>query len=286
MHGRLRARSGSVVARRHPARLQRQAPGARHGRASSRSWKAPSGASRRSPTRASTGSSTGPRRSRPTTSSSSASPRSRGFFVAAGFSAHGIAGAGGIGRQVATWIVDGEPELDLWKMDIRRFGPAYRSQALHARAVDRELRDLLRHPLPERGAPGRSPLRMSPTYQILEELGASFGEKSGWERPNWFESNAADGDEACDRAAGPASTGRRRSAPRRWRRGERPACSTRRRSPSRDRRAGAVAFLQSMCANDVDVPVGRIVYTQLLNRRGGIECDLTVDPGRRPTATC
>ena len=81
----------------------------------------------------------------------------RGFWVAAGFSAHGIAGAGGIGRQMASWIVDGEPELDLWKMDIRRFGAAYRSQRLHAGAVDRELRDLLRHPLPERGAPGRAP---------------------------------------------------------------------------------------------------------------------------------
>ncbi len=81
----------------------------------------------------------------------------RGFWLAAGFCAHGIAGAGGIGRQVASWIVDGEPELDLWKMDIRRFGAAYRSRRVHARAVDRELRDLLRHPLPERGAPGRPP---------------------------------------------------------------------------------------------------------------------------------
>ena len=81
----------------------------------------------------------------------------RGFFVAAGFCAHGIAGAGGIGRQMATWIVDGEPELDLWKMDIRRFGPGLSQPGLHARALDRELRDLLRHPLPERGAPGRAP---------------------------------------------------------------------------------------------------------------------------------
>ena len=79
----------------------------------------------------------------------------RGFFVAAGFCAHGIAGAGGIGRQMASWIVDGEPELDLWKMDIRRFGPAYRSRDLHARPDDRGLRDVLRHPLPERGASGR-----------------------------------------------------------------------------------------------------------------------------------
>ena len=80
----------------------------------------------------------------------------RGFWVAAGFSAHGIAGAGGIGRQMASWIVEGEPELDLWKMDIRRFGAAYRSRGVHPRPIGRELRDLLRHPLPERGAGGRA----------------------------------------------------------------------------------------------------------------------------------
>ena len=157
VHGRLRARSGAVVARRRPARLQRQAPGARLAALRSRSWTARSGASRRWPTPASIGSSTARRRSRRTTSSSSASRRSAGFFVAAGFSAHGIAGAGGIGRQMATWIVDGEPELDLWKMDIRRFGPAYRSQAYTLARTIEILRDLLRHPLPERGAPGRSP---------------------------------------------------------------------------------------------------------------------------------
>ena len=113
-----------------------------------------------------------------------------GFCVAAGFCAHGIAGAGGIGRQMASWIVDGEPELDLWKMDIRRFGPAVPVARLHAGPLDRELRDLLRHPLPERGAPGRPPLRVSPTYDELAASARSFGEKSGWERPNWFEPNA------------------------------------------------------------------------------------------------
>ncbi len=116
-----------------------------------------------------------------------------GFFVAAGFSAHGIAGAGGLGRQVAQWIVDGEPELDLWQMDIRRFGAQYRSRSYTPGAHHRGVRDLLRHPLPERGAcrpAGRCASR--PTYPRLVELGCAFGEKSGWERPNWFESNAAD----------------------------------------------------------------------------------------------
>ena len=172
-----------------------------------------------------------------------------GFFVAAGFSAHGIAGAGGIGRQVASWIVDGEPELDLWKMDIRRFGPAYRSQGYTlARSIENYATYYdIHYPNEERQA-GR-PLRMAPTYPILEGLGASFGEKSGWERPNWFESNAAAGDEGAPtpRLGGRAS-GRRRSAPRRWPRGRRPACSTRRRSP-RSRSSGrARSRSSSRCA--------------------------------------
>ena len=72
----------------------------------------------------------------------------RGFFVAAGFCAHGIAGAGGIGKVVADWIVHGEPEYDLWKMDIRRFGAPVPLAALRARACRRGLLHVLRHPLP------------------------------------------------------------------------------------------------------------------------------------------
>jgi 4-methylaminobutanoate oxidase (formaldehyde-forming) len=201
----------------------------------------------------------------------------RGFFVAAGFCAHGIAGAGGIGRQMASWIADGEPELDLWKMDIRRFGPAYRSQAYTlARTIENYATYYdIHYPNEERQA-GR-PLRISPTYEVLKGLDAAFGEKSGWERPNWFESNAADGDEAL--------------RPRGWA-GQHwspaigaEALATRRTAGLFDETSfakleivgpGAVAFLQRLCANDVDVPEGRIVYTQLLDSRGGIECDLTV----------
>src|SRR5919112_4371651 len=100
-----------------------------------------------------------------------------GFWVAAGFSAHGIAGAGGIGRQVASWIVDGEPELDLWKMDIRRFGPAYRSRDYTlARAVENYATYYdIHYPNEERLA-GR-PLRTAPTYDELSGLGAVWGEK-------------------------------------------------------------------------------------------------------------
>ena len=80
----------------------------------------------------------------------------RGLFVAAGFCAHGLAGAGGIGKVMAEWIIAGEPSLDVWEMDIRRFGPHYRSPELHAQAGQGGLRDLLRHPLPGPRAPGRA----------------------------------------------------------------------------------------------------------------------------------
>ena len=89
----------------------------------------------------------------------------RGFFVAAGFSAHGIAGAGGIGRQMATWIADGQPELDLWKMDIRRFGPAYRSQTYTlARSIENYATYYDIHYPNEERQSGR-PLRTSPAYE-------------------------------------------------------------------------------------------------------------------------
>jgi len=201
----------------------------------------------------------------------------RGFFVAAGFSAHGIAGAGGLGRQMAHWIVDGEPELDLWKMDIRRFGAQYRSRAYTlARSTENYATYYdIHYPNEERQS--ARPLRLSPTYQRLVELDCAFGEKSGWERPNWFESNAAEGDETL--------------RPRGWA-GQywspaigAEALATRNAAALFDETSfakieitgrGALAFLQQLCDNEMDRPVGRITYTQMLNRRGGIECDFTV----------
>ena len=201
----------------------------------------------------------------------------RGLFVAAGFSAHGIAGAGGLGRQVARWIVDGEPELDLWRMDIRRFGSQYRSRAYAlARATENYATYYdIHYPNEERLS--ARPLRLSPAYQRLTELGCAFGEKSGWERPNWFESNAAAGDESL-RPRGWAG--------KHWS----PAIgaeslATRNAAALFDETsfakieisgAGALACLQHLCDNEMDRPLGRITYTQMLNRRGGIECDFTV----------
>jgi glycine cleavage system aminomethyltransferase T/glycine/D-amino acid oxidase-like deaminating enzyme len=201
----------------------------------------------------------------------------RGFFVAAGFCAHGIAGAGGVGKMMADWIVHGEPEYDLGKMDIRRFGAHYRSRD-YARARAYEVYATyydIHYPGEERTA-GR-PLKTAPTYSRLDELGAEFGEKSGWERANWFRSNED-----------PAHEGLR---PRGWAGEHWSTAIVAEHLAARERVAlfdessfakisvegpDAASFLQRLCANDVDRPSGTIVYTQLLNTRGGIECDLTV----------
>jgi 4-methylaminobutanoate oxidase (formaldehyde-forming) len=201
----------------------------------------------------------------------------RGFFVCAGFCAHGLAGAGGIGKVMAEWIAEGEPSLDLWHMDIRRFGSQYRSPA-YTRARTRETYETyydIRYPNHERSA-GR-PLRLSAVNAWHRDHGAAFGEKSGWERVNWYESNAGAGEEAL--------------RPRGWA-GQHwsPAIGAEHRA-TRESVAlfdessfakieiagpGAAEFLEGLCDNRVARGVGQITYTQMLNRRGGIECDFTV----------
>jgi 4-methylaminobutanoate oxidase (formaldehyde-forming) len=201
----------------------------------------------------------------------------RGLFVAAGFCAHGLAGAGGIGKVMAEWIADGEPSLDLWHMDIRRFGPQYRSPSYtHARIKEtyETYYDIL-YPNHERQA-GR-PLRVPAAYAWHRERDAAFGEKSGWERVNWYESNAGDGDEGL--------------RPRGWA-GQHwsPAIGAEHRA-AREAVAifdessfakleiegpGAAEAIERLCDNRVAREVGEITYTQMLNRRGGIECDFTV----------
>jgi glycine cleavage system aminomethyltransferase T/glycine/D-amino acid oxidase-like deaminating enzyme len=201
----------------------------------------------------------------------------RGFFVAAGFCAHGIAGAGGMGKLMAEWIVSGEPGLDVWEMDIRRFGPQYRSPHYTLKRT-REVYETyydIRYPGHERQA-GR-PLRLPPAYQWHAGHGASFGEKSGWERVNWYESNAADGDESL--------------RPRGWAGMHwspavgAEALATRERAGLFDESSfsklelagpGAAELLERLCDNRVARDVGQITYTQMLNRHGGIECDFTV----------
>ena len=206
----------------------------------------------------------------------------RGFYVAAGFCAHGLAGAGGIGKAMAEWLLAGEPASDLWEMDIRRFGPQYRSPSYTLKRT-REVYETyydIRYPGHERQS-GR-PLRTSSAYPWHAAHGAAFGEKSGWERVNWYESNAAQGDDGL-RPRGWAGM--------HWS----PAVgaehlATRERAGLFDESSfaklevagpGAAAFLERLCDNSVAREDGAITYTQMLNSRGGIECDFTVTRSRR-----
>jgi 4-methylaminobutanoate oxidase (formaldehyde-forming) len=200
-----------------------------------------------------------------------------GFFVAAGFCAHGLAGAGGLGKAMAEWIVAGEPAMDLWEMDIRRFGAHYRSPSYTLKRT-REVYETyydIKYPGHERQA-GR-PLRVSSAYGWHRDHGAAFGEKSGWERVNWYEANAPAGDEAlrprgwAGRLWSPAIGA------------EHAAC--RERAALFDESSfakievagpGAARYLEWLCDNRVARGVGQITYTQMLNSRGGIECDFTV----------
>ena len=201
-------------------------------------------------------------------------PGVAGYYVAAGFNAFGIAAAGGAGKALAEWIVGGEPPCDLWPVDVGRFGTPHRDRAwVRARTMEMYAKHYtLAWPFEEHGS-GR-PYRRSPLYDRLRDAGACFGEKLAWERPNWF---APDGVEPRDEY----SFGRQNWFPHV---GDEHRAA-RERVVLIDQTSfakfevegpGAECALQWVCANDVARPPGAVIYTQLLNARGGIECDLTV----------
>ena len=201
-------------------------------------------------------------------------PELRGFFVGAGFNAFGIASGGGAGQALAEWIVGGEPPMDLWPVDIRRFGAPHHSvEWVRSRTLELYGKHYaLSWPHEEHSS--ARPERRSPLYATMKDAGACFGEKLGWERPNWFARNGA---EPRDRY----SYGRQN-----WFEavGEEHQ-AVRERAGLFDQSSfakflmigpDAAAALEWICANRVDKPVGSLTYTQMLNARGGIECDLTV----------
>lgn len=204
-------------------------------------------------------------------------PELSGFWVACGFCAHGVSGSGGVGKALADWIVHGEPELDLWHMDIRRFA-AHVSRAGYVAARATEVYATYYDvAFPNREKQSERGLKKSPMYEKLSQLGCVFGEKSGWERPNWFAWNETQA------GAVPVPAG---WAAKNWS----PAIAAEHRA-CRESAAlfdetsfsklevsgdGALAFLQRLTDNQMDKPEGSVTYTQMLNERGGIECDLTV----------
>lgn len=206
-------------------------------------------------------------------------PGVRGFYLAAGLSLNGFGGAGGIGRALAEWITEGETELDMTPYRAWRFGRTYQDPAWAAERAREAYRYyyLLRYPF-DQDEWGR-PRRTSALHHRLQELGCVFGMKNGWERPEHFE---------------PGKPWRRAGADQRAFGWTKPPWFERLRREHEAFRErvgvidlssfgkievsgpGALSLLERVCDNRIDRPVGRVVYTQFLNRRGGIVADVTV----------
>jgi 4-methylaminobutanoate oxidase (formaldehyde-forming) len=202
------------------------------------------------------------------------SPEVRNLYVAAGFNSIGIQSAGGAGKVLADWIVDGHPPMDLWDVDVRRAMPFQRNKRyLRDRTV--EALGLLyamhwpfRQPETARGA------RRSILHDRLKDAGACFGELAGWERANWFAPKGVE--PKYEYSYGRQNWFEHSAAEHR---AVREAVGIFDQSSFAKfvvEGPDAERVLNHICANDVAVPVGKVVYTQWLNARGGIEADLTL----------
>jgi len=201
-------------------------------------------------------------------------PEVAGYFVGAGFNAFGIAAGGGAGKALAEWILGGEPPYDLWPVDIRRFGrPHAEVDWVRTRTHEMYGKHYTLAWPHEENQSGR-PYKRSPLFDDLAAAGACFGEKLGWERPNWFApAGVAPRDEySFERQNWFAHVGEEHRAVR-----ERVGVFDQT-SFAKFEMTGrdAERALGWMCANDVARAPGTVIYTQLLNSRAGIECDLTV----------
>jgi glycine cleavage system aminomethyltransferase T/glycine/D-amino acid oxidase-like deaminating enzyme len=200
-------------------------------------------------------------------------PEVRRYFVCAGFNSAGIANAGGAGRLIAEWVIGGEAPIDLWDVDIRRFAPFHtnRRHLADRTAETLGLHYAMRWPREELATV--RPLRRSPLYDRLRAKNAVFGSKLNWERANYFLPAAA---------SSPLPT---LDTP-----GWLPFVLDEQRATREDvvvfdqtsfgkfvlAGRDALQVLQRLCANDIDVPLNRMVYTAMLNERGGFESDLTI----------
>jgi heterotetrameric sarcosine oxidase gamma subunit len=201
-------------------------------------------------------------------------PELKNFYVGAGFNSVGIASAGGAGRALAEWVVNGEATTDLTGVDIRRFAPFNgNNQWLHDR-VGEILGLHYAVPWPNRELDSARPFRRSPAYSLLQQAGACFGSKMGWERANFFAP-------VGEQAAISYSWGKQNWHE--WVNAEQLA--TRNAVALYDQTSfgkllitgrDAETVLQWLCTADVGVPPGRTVYTGILNERGGYEADVTL----------
>ncbi|MDR2985076.1 MAG: FAD-dependent oxidoreductase, partial [Nocardiopsaceae bacterium] len=201
-------------------------------------------------------------------------PELRNFYVAAGFNSVGIASAGGAGKALADWVVDGDAGMDLSVVDIRRFARFNGNNRWLRDRVGEVLGLHYAPPWPNRELVTARPFRRSPVYHLLRDAGACFGSKMGWERANVFAPERQE--PVIDYSWGkPSWLG--------WSAAEQQA--TRERVAVFDQTSfskylitgpEALSSLQWLCTADVDVPPGRTVYTGMLNARGTYEADVTM----------
>jgi 4-methylaminobutanoate oxidase (formaldehyde-forming) len=201
-------------------------------------------------------------------------PELRNFFVGAGFNAFGIASGGGAGMALAEWVATGAAPYDLWPVDIRRFGPPHRSTDWVRTRTTEAYAKHYTIAWPSEEMQSARPTRRSPLYAHLKAARACFGEKLGWERPNWF---AGPQEEPVDRYSYQRpgwfdAVGREHKAAREA------AVLIDQTSFAKFLVKGpdAAKALNWIAAGNVDRAIGSLTYTQMLNAKGGIECDLTV----------
>ncbi len=201
-------------------------------------------------------------------------PELKNFFVAAGFNSIGIQSSGGAGKVLAEWIVNGHPPIDLWDVDIRRNMPFQNNKNYLRERVTETLGLLYDMHWPFRQYETSRLVRQSPLHDRLAQQGACFGEVVGWERANWF---APDGVEPVYEYTYGRQNWFDYSA--------REHKAVRENVGLFDQTSfakfllqgkDAVRILNRICGNNIDVPLGKVVYTQLLNVRGGIEADITI----------
>jgi glycine cleavage system T protein len=203
----------------------------------------------------------------------------RGMWIAAGMSLNGYGGAGGIGKLMAEWIVEGEPPLDIYAYRATRFGNYYANPEYAAERTREGVKYYYRLRFPNDENEWARPHRVSPVHYRLQEMGAVFGEKFGWERVNYFD---------------PDNPWRRMGADQRkwgWNRPPYFDLVGTEHVAARERVAlfdltsfgkievsgpGALSLLQRVSDSNIDKPVGSAIYTQFLNSRGGVEADLTI----------
>ena len=201
-------------------------------------------------------------------------PELKNFFLATGLNSTGIAASAGVGKAMAEWIVEGEPTMDLWEVDVRRFHEYQNNRRyLHDRTVE-SVGLLYGMHWPHRQPETARDARRSPLHDRLASKGAAFGVVAGWERPNWYapEGVAPEYEYSYGRQNWFLFSAEEHKAVREAVGLFDQTSFAKFLLQGRD----AERVLQRLCANDVAVPPGRTVYTAMLNDRGGIEADLTV----------